>query len=197
LSDPTAFADITNLLYNPANQVVTYTVNTVGSYLSTYCPINATRLFDVYDNRTGMLLAIDQSLTCISAHTFTGISTVQGGTGIIDPNPVELSNFQLGGYPVSSPFTPMLYLVPAGFNSFTPLPTPVDNLLVYEVACRVLEAQGYVEELQVLNGKREKARHDILTPMALRVDGEYKIIVPNRGVRSSVLAGSFWRRRNR
>lgn len=197
ISDATAFADISNMQFNPANNVATYTVNSIGSYLSTYCPINSSNLFDIYNVQTGMVLAIGQALTCTSGSTFTGVCTVQGGTGILSPNITELTNFQDGGYPLIAPYSSMLYIVPAGINSFTPLPTPVDNLLVYEVACRALEAQGYVEELQVLNAKREMVRKAVLTPMALRVDGEYKIVVPNRGVRSSVLAGSFWRRRNR
>ncbi len=197
LSDSTAFADISNIQFNTSTNIATYTVGTIGTYVSTYCPLNSTALFDIYDSRTGMLLAINQALTCVNGTTFTGVSIVQPGTNILSPDITEISNFQLGNYPVAAPYSNMLYIVPSGVNSFTPLPTPVDNLLVYEVACRALEAQGYVEELQVLNQKREKARKDILTPMALRVDGDYKIIVPNRGVRSSVLSGSFWRRGGR
>lgn len=197
LSDPTGFADISNMVYNNVTNLITYTVGNIGSYLSTYCPPNNIGLFDIYDSQTGMLLAINLTLTCVNNTTYTGPCVTQIGTNTLDPSATEMTNFQLGGYPVTVPYSNMLYIVPAGQNSFTPLPTPVDNLLVYEVSCRILEAQGYVEELQTLNAKREMARKAILTPMALRVDGEYKILVPNRGVRSSVLSGGFWRRRSR
>lgn len=197
LQDATAFADISNIVFNAATNVATYTVGTIGNYLSTYCPINAVGLFDIYDSLSGMVLAVNQPLQCTSSNTYIGTSTIQIGTLILSPDITEISNFQPGNYPVVAPYSNQLFLVPAGFNSFTPLPPPLDNLLVYEVACKILKAQGYVEELQVLQPERDDIRRKLLSPMARRVDGEYKILVNNRGVRSSLVAGGFWRKRSR
>lgn len=161
-------------------------------------PINSSAIIDLYDSSTGMLIANDfvvirQNNTIIDGQeysVFTGVCTVQNGTGWIVPNVTEMTNFQAGGYPVNSPYYASIYMMVSGVTPFTPLPKVLDNLLVYELAIKILSAQGYLEELQIFLKEHEDLRKDLLSQMAMRVECEPYVISNKRGVRSSVLFGA-------
>lgn len=187
---------ILNITFNTANNKATYSTGAVplGGYIADYCPVNRSALFDIYNQQTGMLLATNLSLYRDGTNTFSGYSTQQIGTLILSPNITEITNFQLGGYPVTVPYTAQLYLVPAGITPYTPLLPVLDNLLVYELAIKILSAQGYVEELQVFNAEHADLRKDILSQIAMRVECEPYVISSTRGLRASLLYANFRRR---
>lgn len=184
------YATITNIQFNSSTNVATYTIGSVDAEgaLNTI-GINDTNLYDVYNRSTGMILAQSIALTRTASLTYTGICTVQTGTNIISPNIQELTNFQAGGYPVLNTYAPELYLTFAGISPFTTVPSPIDNLLYYEVAMKVLSAIGDFEQLQVMKAEHDERRKDILSQMAMRVECEPYIISNKRGVRTSVIYG--------
>lgn len=189
-------AAINNIVFDPSINKSTYTVaiQPTDGYLSTYNPLNRSALYDIYSGQTGMLLATNLSIYRESNTTFTGYSTVQVGTDIISPNITEITNFQLGGYPVQAPYSSQLYLLPAGLTPFTTLMPILDNLLVYELAIKILSAQGYVEELQAFNAEHADLRKDIMSQIAMRVECEPYVISSTRGLRDSILYSNFRRR---
>ncbi len=201
-------AAISNMIYNSSTNEATYwtTVLTADGYLDSYCNIGQQRLFDIYNSSTGMLLATDLPLTRnqnIPASpylsSFTGLCVTQTGTDIVSPNITELSNFQPGGYVVSNngPYSPPnLLLVQAGTNPYTPIPPVLDNLLIYEMAIKVMSAQGYVEELQIFMQEHADLRKDLLSQMAQRVECEPYVISNKRGLRSNIIYGAIRTRRN-
>lgn len=188
---------ITNIVFNSTNNQATYTTGpiTAGGYIAAKFQVNQSGVFDIYNIATGMLMATNILLFRAGSTTFTGYSTMQVGTDILDPNIVEISNFQLGGYPIIPPtYTPQLYLVPAGLTPYTPLMPILDNLLVYELAIKILSAQGYVEELQAFNAEHADLRKDIMSQIAMRVECEPYVISSTRGLRASILYSNFRRR---
>lgn len=189
-----AYGQITNMQFDSTTNYAIYVVNKLinNGVMDMFCPEGSTGVFDIYNAQTGMLLAVNVILGRLpdvaDTSLFTGVCTVQNGTNIISPNITELTNFQFGGYPVVPPtYTPSLYLVPAGTNNFTPLPPPLDNLLIYEVALKILSAQGDLEQLQVISAEHVEMRKDILSQMALRVECEPPVISNKRGIRASIL----------
>jgi len=190
--------DITNMAYNTSTSIATYTTSNVytNGTIDAACPVNSQALFDVYNAGTGMLLAVNLLLTRTTSTTFTGVCVTQTGTNIVSPNITELSNFQFGGYPVStSVYTPDLQLVLAGTNVSTPVPAVIDNLLVYEFAMKILSAQGYLEELQLFKAEHDDLRKDLLSQMAMRVECEPYVIKNKRGIANAVLYGGTVSRR--
>jgi hypothetical protein len=194
------FAAIDDMSYNTSTQVATFTVPDLnnGSGVDGYCNQNQTALFDIYNYKTGMFLYIDLPMTRIGDTTFTCNVIAQDGTNLLYPNITELNNFQLGGFPVdTNTYVQQLYLVPSGASSFTPIPDVLDRVLVYEVAMKILSAQGYVEELQIFVQKHEQLKKSLYSQMAKRVDAESKVIKNKRGLLPSVMSGGGYRRYNR
>jgi len=198
-----AYTSVSNMQYNSTTSVATYTTEQIDAngYLAAYCDVNSSASFDIYNSGTGMLLAVNQLLTRQAdsggKSIFTGVCVTQTGTNIVSPNITELTNFQFGGYPVTNDNIPQtLYIVAAGQNPFTPIPAVLDNLLVYELAIKVMSAQGYVEELQIFLKKHENMRKDLLSQMAMRVECEPYVISNKRGIRSSIIYGGMRTRRN-
>lgn len=211
-SDGGGFTSIDNMTFDSSTNIATYTTHILlgntadGTYLDAYCPVNSSQLFDIYNGASGMLLATNVYLTrgfdnfADQTSVFSGPCTVQNGTDIISPNITEISNFQPGGYPIADPFngpySPSLYLVPAGQCPFTPLPPVLDNLLVYELAIKILSAQGYVEELQIFMQEHADLRKDLLAQMAMRVECEPYVISNKRGLKNAIMYGAMRTRRN-
>lgn len=198
------YTPIYNLQFNSTTNIATYTTTTLttNGYLDSYCPVNSTALFDIYNYPTGMLLGVNVSLTRSADSggysNFTGTCTVQTGTNIISPNITEITNFQYGGYPVTNATTiPSIFLVQAGVNVFSPIPPVLDNLLIYEIAIKILSAQGYVEELQLFKAEHDELRRDLLSQMAMRVETEPLVISNKRGLKQSILYGGTINRRRR
>jgi hypothetical protein len=187
---------ILNITFNTSTNRATYSTGavTLGGYIADYCPLNTSGLFDIYSQQTGMLLATNLSLYREGTNTFTGVSVQQIGTDILSPNITEISNYQLGGYPVATPYSAQLYIVPAGLTPFTPLMPILDNLLVYELAIKILSAQGYVEELQIFNAEHADLRKDIMSQISMRVECEPFVISSTRGLRPAILNSNFRRR---
>lgn len=188
--------DILNMSFNSSTNIATYTTELVdeGTLLDLYCPLNESRLFDVFNKSTGMLLATSIPLTRRSSTSFNGPCTIQIGTDIISPNVTEMTNFQNGGFPVSLPYVAQLCLVPAGKTPYTPVMPMLDNLLVYELAIKILSAQGYVEELQTFLAEHADLRKDLISQIAMRVESEPYVISSTRGIRQSILYSNFRRR---
>lgn len=197
------YGAVENMVFNSTTNVTTYTTSllTANGYMDLICAENSTALFDIYEAATGMLLANSQAFMRLPDTSnnsyFTGTSIVQNGTDILSPNITELTNFQFGGYPVVSPYISNTYIVPAGICPFTTVPPPIDNLLVYEMAIKILSAQGYVEELQIFMQEHADLRKDIISQMAMRVDDEPHVISNKRGLRPNVMYGATSRYRNR
>ncbi len=200
------YIPITNIVFNQSTNVCTYTVPTTSNISSNimigdttspfYTGVNSTGLYDIYNSLTGMILATNLPLFRAGSITFTGTSTVQIGTLILNPNITEITNFQSGGYPVfPAPYSADLFLIPSGFTPFTTLIPVLDNLLAYEVAIKVLSAQGYVEELQTFMAQHGDMRKDLLSQIDMRVDCEPHVISSYRGIRASILYSNFRRRR--
>lgn len=193
------YAEITNMTYNSSTMIATFTVSSIlaNGYISSNPNggIGSTQLFDIYNSLTGMLLSVDVPMLRTADTTFTTQCVQQNGTQIIDPNVTELTNFQSGGYPVSSTYLNELYLVPAGQSPFTTIPPVLDNLLVYELAIKILSAQGYVEELQIFMQEHGEMRKDLLSQMAMRVDTEPIVLSNKRGIKPNILARSIRARR--
>lgn len=198
-----AYSEISNMQFNSSTNVASYTVSKLATdgFMDILCPVGNSILFDVYNSQTGMLMATSILLTrsadsSPTQSAFTGICTVQNGTNFISPNITEMTNFQVGGYPVSTnSYSRSLYLVVAGVCPFTPLPPVLDNLLVYEMAIKILSAQGYVEELQIFLKEHDDLRKDLLSQMAMRVECEPFVISNKRGIRSNILYGAMRGRR--
>lgn len=198
LNDSTAYSPISNLVFNPSTNATTYTVSMTGqTYLQSYCPVNQIALFDIYDSVSGFLVAVSIPLQCLSTSQYLGVSIVQPGTNILYPDPIEVSNFQLGGFPTSFTYNPTLYLVPAGQNSFSSLTTELDKLLVYSVICNMATAQTSAEDLAVAMKKRDDLAKEIFTATGHRIDGESQVFAPIRGVRAATISNSsFYLRRS-
>jgi hypothetical protein len=192
-----AYLPLNNITYNSTTKVGTYTVSSIlaGGVIDAVCGIGGQILFDIYNSQTGMLLNIDVPMLRTSNYVFTSTSVEQNGTLIIDPNITEITNFQFGGYPVSTPYTEDIYLVPAGYSPFTMLPPVLDNLLVYELAIKIMSAQGYVEELQIFMTEHADMRKDLLSQMAMRVETEPYVISNKRGIKANILYGGIRTRR--
>lgn len=188
-------AGITNIVFNSQTNISTYTINLGDGIagLADYCAVNRNGIFDIYNSGSGMLLATNIELFRAGTATFIGTSVIQPGTNIISPNITEISNFQPNGYPVSLPYKPKLLITPAGLNAYTPLTPVLDNLLSYELALKILSAQGYIEELQIFLPKHAKLKQNLLSQMAMRVDAEPKVINGLRGVRSAILYPGYRR----
>lgn len=191
----TYYTAISNIVFDSSTNISTYTTTFIDNsgFFAFYCPVNRNGIFDIYNSKTGMLLATNIELFRAGSSTFLGTSIVQPGTNIISPNITEISNFQDNKYPVNLPYSPELYLVPAGINVFTPLTPVLDNLLAYELALKILSAQGYIEELQIFLPKHTKLKQSLLSQMAMRVDAEPKVISGLRGIRSSIVSSGFRR----
>jgi hypothetical protein len=198
-STGTAYSDINNLVYTPTSGnsgYITYTTTTVGATFNAYCSIGQIGLFDIYNSQTGMLLHLNRPMMRSSANTFVDTVTSLSPNNLNPyPNPFEITSLQTGGYPVIAPYTNEIYLVPAGINSFSTVLPEFDDWLCYCVVCKMLKAQGYVEELQVLQAERDAKWKRLASTIAHRIDGEAQVLNPIRGLRNTVMAGAVNRRR--
>lgn len=197
----TGYGVVKNMQFNPSTNITTYTLNTSifpGGIFDTYMPQGQTKLLDIYNARTGQCLYIDIEMTRESTTQIVGTSIEQPGTNIIYPNITEVTNFQNGGYPVNTLiYAPSIYLMPAGSSSFTPLPNVLDKWLCYELAIKLLSAQGYVEELQLFMKESSDMQQSLLSQMAMRVDAEPHVAKNTRGIRAATLCGGMGRRYSR
>lgn len=200
IDDPLYYAQTIDLSYNSSASIATFTVPAIdpSSDFSNYCDSGATALFDIYDYKTGMFLYIDLPMTRQGFTTFLCNVVTQQGTQILYPNVTELTNFQLGNFPVNiQTYVPQLYLVPSGATSFTPIPDVLDRILVYEVAMKIMAAQGYVEEIQIFQQKHSQLKASLYSQMAVRVDADAPVIKNKRGLLPAIMYGGCYRRYNR
>lgn len=197
---PTGYASVKNMVFNQNTNITVYTVEPISpnGYFDSYMPQGQSRLVDIYDLKSGQCLYIDILLNRQSATQLVGTSIEQDGTDILYPDITAITNFQNGGYPVNTDiYAEQILLMPAGQTSYTPIPNVLDKWLCYELAIKLLSAQGYVEELQLFKQESDELRKDLLAQMAMRVDTEPHVIKNTRGLRRAIMYGGGSRRYNR
>ncbi len=187
-----AYADITGMTFG--SDTFTFGTNTVGTYLNTYCPSGETRLFDIIRKSTGTMLVADVPL---SRNTTLFLTDVLTGDDLR-----ALAGFQVGGVGTTfgmiggsvntDIYAPDLMIQPAGLSSFTPGFPETDQLLILGVACRILEAQDHVENLQIMEARKEKVKQQIVTILGDRITGEPQTVTSARGIRRAVLRRRNW-----
>lgn len=129
VNETTQFAPISNISGS------TITTSSTGAALSTYCGVGQTKLFDVLRKSTGAIIEHDIAITRSATNTYSAS--------------LDVASYQSGGFPVVSPYSEELYLVPAGQSQFSTLSDDFDKLLVYHTVSKIFESQGDFDALTV------------------------------------------------
>ena len=113
---------------------------------------------------------------------------------VIDENSLKnMEAWQIGGFPVSSPYTSDFILTPAGVTDIIPLQDVVARWLATLTGCRVLEMIGDIESLGMLKALADDERKTMTKVMGSRLPGECKRIVNRYGISSFMNATPFLR----
>lgn len=175
----TEYAPVLDVTYSSGKLNFVTDTNVTTSYpqINVYCPNtlpNTTKLFDLYRQSSGSLLAADIPLTR-QANTY---STDQ----LAEANVLDIENFQEGGYPVADPYDFDLILIPAGRSQCSTIPYEMDNLLAQIAVGRILDMIGDTEGLSK-NDTRVKALYlSVTSALGNRIRGESKRIVNRRSI---------------
>lgn len=185
---------VSDLSYDNNTQTLTFTTNDVSlvSDMSAYAPtspVNTFKLYDVVQASTGTVFIKDLLLTRLDSTHFMSLPDV------LDANSVKnLSAWQMGGFPVGSPYTGDFILTPAGVTDIVPLQDVVTRWLATLTGCRVLEMIGDIESLGMLKALADDERKTMTKVMGSRLPGECKRIVNRYGISSFMNATPFLRR---
>ena len=164
------FAPISNISSN------TVTTSSTGSALNTYCSVGQTKLFDVLRKTTGAIIEHDVVITRSATNTYTTTSPL-GST---------VSSYQSGGFPLVSPYSEELYLVPAGQCQFSTLSDDFDKLLVYHTASKIFESQGDFDSLQINAGRIKEINDHYARIFGNRIAGEPTKVVDRQNIGRSI-----------
>ena len=161
------------------------TFDTTYAELSTYCPVNTTRLFDLYRKSSGALLAADLPLTREHGVGSLGGSELFSTDQLIPANIYDIENFQEGGFPVDLTlglYEPDILLIPAGKSQYSTIPYEMDNLLVQKTVGRILDLLGDIEGVQMNDTRVKDIYMQVTSALGNRIRGESKKVVNRRSV---------------
>jgi hypothetical protein len=183
VNSSTLYAPITDIQQDSNNTIKFIVTGTAATYpeLFAYCPLNSTRLFDIYRKSSGSLLAADVELSPVvgAPNTIEFKCSQLGWSNILD-----IENFQEGGYPISAAnvYDADILLIPAAKSQYSTIPYEMDNLLAQIAAGRVLEIIGDTEGLKT-NDTRVKALYlSVTSALGNRIRGESKRVVNRRSI---------------
>ena len=166
----TQFSSITDVSYSSGTTTFT---GTAGAEYTAYQAVSSVALVDLFRSSTGMILKPDVKLTRSGATTWTTTDLSSDEVG-------ELKAYQFGGYPVVSPYSSELYLLPAGQSQFSNVPYEFDSIIVLEAGSRILESLGDMQALETVQTMLKKAYDSVSLALGNRLSGQRKRVTDPR-----------------
>jgi hypothetical protein len=97
--------------------------------------------------------------------------------------------------PVVAPYTPEIYMIPAGKTQFSNIPYEFDSILVLEVCSRYCESMGDIANLEIIEKMIKKAYDSVAISMGNRLSSQRKRVTDPNNIGMWQRQSSFYRYR--